>query len=57
MRYPSWLFVGSWPLFVAFFIASDQRWAANIFYQLAFVTPGILPCDAMSRNWFLEIPK
>ena len=27
------------------------------FYQLAFLTPGILPCSAMSRNIFLEIPK
>gem|GEM_PF-6476547 len=26
-------------------------------YQLAFLTPGILPCSAISRNIFLEIPK
>ena len=27
------------------------------FYQLAFVTPGILPNEAMSRNLIREIPK
>lgn len=33
---------------------NDQRYTP---YQLAFLTPGIFPCNAMSRNIFLDTPK
>ena len=56
MRYPSWLF--DWILNSGFMMLDYPVSAIQYpVYQLAFVTPGILPCAAISRNIFLDIPK
>ena len=45
------------PLFSNFISVVSHFHVSDVFYQLAFFTPGIKPLEASSRNWIREMPN